>query len=57
MNKMISTLILTIIFGVMYYIFSPKFPDVIFVTIGVFIVLVIKELIVSYFNNKKNTNK
>ncbi|WP_307345886.1 hypothetical protein [Metabacillus malikii] len=51
MKRMFSILIFSIMFGAMFYLFEPEIPDVIFVTIGVFIVLVAKELIVSHISN------
>lgn len=53
MNKLISTIVTAIILGIIYYLFTPVLSDALFVTIGVLIVLTLREIIVSYFNKKK----
>ncbi len=50
MNKRISTIVLAIILGLIYYLFTPVLSDAIFVTIGALIVITLREIIVSYFN-------
>ncbi|WP_273122357.1 hypothetical protein [Bacillus weihaiensis] len=53
MTKIVSLLVLSILFGLIYFLFNPEFPDVIYVSIGALLILLIREFLFSFLDKNK----
>lgn len=53
LKRLLIILFITLAISIIYYFFNPTFPDVLWIALGTFSVLLIRELIVIFLETEK----